>query len=207
MGFVAEIAKDGDRVLDYGCGNGRLLDVIGKKKIDYSGADVSAELIARARDRFPEYSHKFNRISSEASLSFPDDFFNVVFSIAVFHHFPLRHAEKSAKELFRVTAPSGTVVVTAWNLWQKKYRCGIFGPAAILGKIFNAGNYRGLGMLDAIIPFKNDDGKVFHRYHRAYTEKELRRVFSKAGFSVEKCFVSGDKNIVLIAKKRQLIVL
>lgn len=202
LDFIRDIAADGDRILDYGCGNGRLLSLFEDRAVDYFGVDVSGKLIEKAKGRFPEYSERFSKISSEASLSFPDGFFNAVFSIAVFHHFPRSHADRMARELFRVTGDGGTIAITVWNVWQKRYRRHIWGPRAVLGKIFNLGEYRSLGLKDAVIPFENDDGKIFHRYHRAYTKKDIRAIFSKAGFSIEECFISGGKNIVLVAKKR-----
>lgn len=199
--FIADLAKKGDRVLDYGCGNGRLLGLLEKRSIYYYGVDVSKELIHKAKEKFPAWAGKFTKISSQESLPFPSGFFNAVFSVAVFHHFPPTHARAMAKELFRVTSPGGIVAVTAWNLWQKKYRKYILGPKAVIKKFFGLGNYGNLGLRDAVIPFKENDSKVFFRYHRAYTEKDLKHIFSEAGFLVEDCSLLSGRNIVLVARK------
>jgi ubiquinone/menaquinone biosynthesis C-methylase UbiE len=202
LAFMADYIEDGDRILDFGCGNGRLLEILKDKKIEYSGVDISQKLISLAKEKYPDYSESFAKIAGLASLAFPDNYFNRIISVAVFHHFPQKYAREMAKELFRITKPGGTVVVTVWNLWQKKRRKNIFNFFAILGKIFQSGAYRGYGLGDILVPFQNNQGGVFKRYHRVYTKKSLTKVFFSAGFEVEKCFLAGGKNIVLIARKK-----
>src|SRR3989339_479457 len=46
---LTEKIKDGDRVLDVGCGSGRLLNAFRKKKIIYLGVDASKKLIHNAQ--------------------------------------------------------------------------------------------------------------------------------------------------------------
>jgi ubiquinone/menaquinone biosynthesis C-methylase UbiE len=202
LAFIADYVTDGDKILDYGCGNGRLLEILKNKKIEYVGVDISQKLISLAKEKYPDYSESFAKITGLASLAFPDNYFNRIISVAVFHHFPEEYAREMAKELYRITKPGGTVIITAWNLWQKKRRKNIFNFSAILGKIFQSGAYRGYGLGDIFVPFQNNQGGVFKRYHRVYTKKSLARVFFSAGFEVEKCFLVGGKNIVLVAKKK-----
>src|SRR3989338_4162555 len=49
---LAEMVIDGDRVLDAGCGNGRLAGAFNEKKIYYLGVDNSEKLIATANENF-----------------------------------------------------------------------------------------------------------------------------------------------------------
>lgn len=193
LAFIADYISNGDKILDYGCGNGRLLEILKNKQINYVGVDVSQKLIDLAKAKYPDHSESFSKISSLGSLAFPDNFFNRIISVAVFHHFPEKYAGEMAKELYRITKPEGTVVVTAWNLWQKKRRKNIFNFSAILGKIFQAGAYRGFGFSDILVPFRNNQGEVFKRYHRVYTINSLSAVFLSAGFKIEKCFFGGWK--------------
>jgi len=203
LAFIADYASDGDKILDYGCGNGRLLEILKDKKIKYVGVDVSGKLISLAKEKYPEHEASFSKISSLASLAFPDNFFNGIFSVAVFHHFPKEHAEKIARELYRITKPGGIVIITAWNLWQKSRRKHIFNFFALFGKLFQRGQYHGYGFFDILIPFQNNEGQVFKRYHRVYTKNSLSAIFQSAGFEIEKCFLAGGKNIVLVARKAE----
>lgn len=197
MEFIGNYAKDGDRILDFGCGNGRLLKLFPDKKIDYTGVDISQKLVDLARNKYLEESRSFLKIDpSQPSLPFEDDFFNSVYSIAVFHHFSKEHAEKMARELYRVIKPGGYVIVTVWNLWQKQYLKNILKNwrDKILGR-------SDLDWNDCHITFKNNQGETFHRFHHAFMKRELGKIFEKAGFKTEKCNLINGKNIIFIGKK------
>lgn len=194
--FIRDYVNDGDYVLDFGCGNGRLLELFKDKRIKYSGLDVSQELINLAQAKYPEHAFDFQKISGSDSLAFERDFFNAVYSIAVFHHIPgKKKRARLAKEIFRVTKPGGRVVITVWNLWREKYRQNI--TKNRVRKIFGLSR---LDWNDCLISFKNNEGKVFQRYHHAWTKDELKNVFSQAGFFAERCEIVGG-NILLIGKK------
>jgi len=211
--FIQEYVQAGDTVLDFGCGNGRLLEIFKEKKIKYFGVDVSQKLIDLARVKYPEHAVDFQKISGYGSLALEDNFFNAVYSIAVFHHIPGEKRRKElARELFRVTQPGGYVVVTVWNLWREKYQKNI--RQNRWRKFFGLSR---LGWNDCLISFKNNEGpastrgndssstrggEIFQRYHHAWTKKELEKVFSKAGFLVEKCEVVGG-NILLIGRREK----
>ena len=210
--FVADYIKNGDKILDFGCGNGRILEILENKNISYIGADISGKLIKLAKDKYQGENIKFQKISGQASLShtkfsklmlseqecdkgnlseknlvrdkpFPDEYFDVVISIAVFHHFPPEYAQKMAGELYRVAKTGGKIILTVWNLEQEKYR-------KYLSK--NGEGY---------IPFKNNSGEIFNRYHHLYTKKSLEEMFFKAGFKILKSEVINGKNILLIGEK------
>lgn len=200
--FIKNYIDNGDNVLDFGCGNGRLLEILKDKKINYTGADISQKLIELAKRKYPEFSDNFSKISGQSSLSFPDNFFNKIISIAVFHHFPEKYAKDMAKELYRIIQPGGAAIITIWNLWNKKRRGNILNPVIIIKKIFHIGEYAGFGFGDVLIPFQDNKGEIFKRYHRVYTEKSLSAVFLSAGFEIEKCFLANEKNIVIIVKKK-----
>lgn len=187
--FLKDYVMQGDQVLDFGCGNGRLLAFLKDKFISYKGVDVSEKLIRLAKERYPNEAGNFLKIGSDATLPFYDNSFNKIFSIAVFHHFPPEYAENVAKELYRVLSPGGKLVVTVWNLWQPrkiKY---------VLRSLIS------LNFKNVYISFKDGWGNIFYRYHRAYTRNELSKIFKKAGFRIEKADVINRKNLVLIARK------
>lgn len=224
--FIANYAKNGDKILDFGCGNGRLLELFKDKDIEYLGLDVSQKLIDKAREKYQNDKYIFQKISNSDSLSrskimldyttdirntqddkeedlvrdlaLPENSFNAIFSVAVFHHLPSRNLRfKIAEELFRVLKPEGIIVITVWNLWQKKYIKNIFlnWKDKILGK-------SDLDWNDCYISF-SDNGKKnkFQRFHHAFTKRELKKIFAKAGFKIEKCEIIDKRNVLLTAKK------
>jgi len=205
LGFIGRFAKEGDRVLDFGCGNGRLLEILRDKNIDYVGADVSARLIDQAQKKYKQEKGfcriNFLKIDNDFKyLPFQKGCFGVVYSIAVFHHIP--DAQKRlamAKELYRLVEQGGYVVVTVWNLWssghKKNYRKLIFKnwKDKLLGK-------SSLDWNDCWITFTDNQGQKFNRFHHAFTKSELRKLFLTAGFEVRACKIIRG-NIVLWGRK------
>lgn len=203
--FINKFAKNGDKVLDFGCGNGRLLDLIKDKDIDYVGVDVSNELIGLAkkniiltqgfkRVNFLKIENDFKR------LPFPAEYFGAIYSIAVFHHLPGHELRlDNAKELFRLLAPGGYIVITVWDLWQsghkKNYKKNIIENWK--NKILQKSE---LDWNDCWITFADNKGETFGRFHHAFTIWSLKSLFKKSGFKVLRCEVIKG-NIVLVGRK------
>ncbi|MCX6763421.1 MAG: class I SAM-dependent methyltransferase [Candidatus Moranbacteria bacterium] len=203
--FIGDYAKNGDKILDYGCGNGRLLELFIGKNIEYFGADVSRKLINTAKNKYISNNIKFQKINSgQVILPFPDNYFNTVYSIAVFHHLPSSELRlKIAKELYRTTQPGGHIIITIWNLWQKRYIKNIFKNWAnkVLDCVRQRSCHATLYWNDCYITFKNNEGEIFQRYHHAFTKNELKNLFKKAGFRIKSCKKIHNRNIVLIGEK------
>ncbi len=196
MEFIGNYVKDGDRVLDFGCGNGRLLELFADKKIEYYGVDPSQKLVDLAQEKYP--NSKFSKLNlSQSSLPLEDNFFNSVYSIAVFHHFPsFQYRKKIAEELYRLTAKDGQVIITVWNLWQKNYIKNIVNNW--VDKLLNRSK---LDWSDCYISFTDNAGNKFLRFHHAFTKRELKKLFEGVGFQTEKCEIIGGWNIIYIGKK------
>lgn len=193
--FIGDYAEKGSVVLDFGCGNGRLLDIL-DDDLQYYGVDVSQKLVDVAKQKYPNFN--FAKISPiQSTLAPNDEFFNTVYSIAVFHHFPSKeYREKWVQELYRVTKKDGHIIITVWNLWQKKYFKNIL--RNWFSKTFKNGE---LDWNDCYISFTDNQGNKFQRFHHAFTKRELKKLFASAGFKIEKCEIINGRNILLIGKK------
>jgi ubiquinone/menaquinone biosynthesis C-methylase UbiE len=170
---VKDLVKPNNRVLDFGCGNGRLAGFLENIYGEYVGVDISQKLLNIAKQRYSNEKTEFIKISGQAAkLPFRDNHFDVVFSIAVFHHFPSKeYSLKLAKELHRVLAPGGKFVITVWNLWQKQY--------------LKYHQKTTKSWIDAEIPFKSGE-KVFSRYHHPFRVGEMESLFEEASFKTLK---------------------
>ncbi len=194
--FISDYCRENDNVLDFGCGNGRLLELLGEKKVQYCGVDVSQGLIDFAKQKYPR--NIFSKIDPiKTNFAFENNFFNVIYIIAVFHHFPsLKYRQEVVRELYNKTKNGGQIIVTVWYLWQQKYFKNILKNwfAKLQGK-------SQLDWNDCEISFTDNQGKRFWRFHHAFTKRELRKLFQAAGFEIEKCEIVGGRNILLIGRK------
>ncbi|MEI8343732.1 MAG: methyltransferase domain-containing protein [Candidatus Moraniibacteriota bacterium] len=194
--FSSDYCKEDDNVLDFGCGNGRLLELLAEKSVQYYGVDVSQKLIELAKQKYPE--NTFSKINpSETRLEFEDNYFNAIFSIAVFHHFPSKkYRQEVARELYAKTKNGGRIIVTVWYLFQERYFKNILKNwfAKLQGK-------SQLDWNDCEISFTDNQGKKFQRFHHAFTKRELQKLFQEVGFEIEKCEIVNNRNILLVGRK------
>ncbi|MBI4122328.1 MAG: methyltransferase domain-containing protein [Parcubacteria group bacterium] len=196
--LVAEV-KPGGRVLDLGCGTGRLYGFLQEKDVQYLGLDISPQQIAQAKQVYPAGSFI---VSSMTDLPVADASQDVVFMIASLHHLltPANRAQ-AVQEAWRVLHPGGRVFVTVMNLWPRKYWSLFFHKSAGLATL-TPEERRQIKFKDVFLPWtwKLNAGQRVYRYYHAFTKGELRRLFARAGFTIDQVGNTG-KNLVLKASK------
>lgn len=200
---IKNYIKDGDKVLDWGCGHGRLLLILKDKKIKYIGTDTSSKILEIAKKNFPR--HDF-RLLDRLSLPLSDSFFNVICCIATIHHIPSKNLRiKLLKEFRRTLKKDGILILTIWYLWIGKRKI-VFKYIFkwLLSKISRKKTE--LDFKDIFIPWKNNQGKILaHRYLHAFSKRELAKLVEEAGFKIKelKIVERGKKfaNIFLVATK------
>ncbi len=123
---LAAAIKDGESILDAGCGNGRLLEALKDKKVGYLGIDNSPELIKAAKINYPLREFRVADILDLEKI--PEHDFDHIFCLAVLQHIPSRELRiKFLKNLGAKLKASGVLVVSSWNLGRiPKYRRMIF---------------------------------------------------------------------------------
>jgi SAM-dependent methyltransferase len=96
------------RVLEIGCGVGRLVKPLSRRVAHVVGVDLSDEMLRRARD-YCDGLPNVELHSTDGRLDFlPADSFDFVFSHIVFQHVPRKaYVETYFREAFRVLAPGG----------------------------------------------------------------------------------------------------
>lgn len=191
-----EMLNEGDRVLDLGCGNGRLFGHLQDEDIKYVGVDVSEGLLKHAKKNYRKANFK---VGSFNKIPYKRPYFDKIFCVASFHHIPSEEYRMQAlKEIKRVLKKDGTVAISVWNLWQKKYRKYVFESLFRLNK-YDFG--------DTFIPWSKTGVK---RYYHAFTVFEMRGLLRDAGFYlVDEVYVDQKgvvenfwkaNNIIYIAK-------
>jgi ubiquinone/menaquinone biosynthesis C-methylase UbiE len=85
----ANVPVSARRALEIGCGPGRLMRPMSRHFGEIHGIDVSDEMIARARLKLRGVAHAHAHHASGSDLAaFPSDYFDFVYSYAVFQHIP-----------------------------------------------------------------------------------------------------------------------
>jgi SAM-dependent methyltransferase len=198
---IIELAKDvknGDRVLDVGCGNGRLLGDFTSKEINYTGVDSSEKLINFAKSNFPEYKFLVGNILELDKI--PEIDFNYVFCIALMHHIPGEDLRiKALNQLANKVKADGRITLTVWNLWsQRKFRKLIWKTELekLVYKMFP--RFRKAKSRDPEFALRTsgDFGDMIfkgfkqksERYYHAFTKHELKKIIKQAGLKIDKLY-------------------
>ncbi len=120
--FVHEMVKwggldklsRGTTVLDVGCGIGGSSRILAKEYgFQTTGVTISPKQVQRATELTPEDVTAKFQVDDALNLSFPDNSFDVVWSIEAGPHMPDK--AKYAEEMVRVLKPGGILVVADWN--------------------------------------------------------------------------------------------
>ena len=123
------------RVLEIGCGVGRLAFHMAGLCGSYVGSDISANMLAIAAENCRSRENvEFVELEETRPLPFPDSSFDAVFSQAVFIHLDREDCYRYMREAFRVLRPGGRAYFQFFNLlhfegfklfdWISKYAIG-----------------------------------------------------------------------------------
>ena len=120
------------------------------------------------------------------------------------HHIPSKEIRGEVlEEIKRVLKPNGLLILTVWNLWQRRTAWREFLKASFLKII----GFSKLDFKDVLFPWKNNDGKILaQRYFHLFTVKELKENAKLAGFKVKSIGLTDrpemkDNNIYIVAEK------
>jgi tRNA (uracil-5-)-methyltransferase TRM9 len=197
--FTPLIKKD-QYILDWGCGNGRLLHILDNKFAHYDGVDQSDKLLQIAKkeykDQIKSGTVKFSS-NAKKEVKFKDEFFDLVFMIASFHHLPDPESRlKLLQTCYTQMKKKAQLVITVWNLestWaREKFKK----------------DWKLLKENDYLIPWKDQEGKIIvERYYHYFSKQELKSLIIKAGFKIEEMYYSKGNRQVPKKDARNLVVI
>ena len=185
--------QDNFKVLDLGCGNGRLLKVLQEsgKKFDYLGIDFADNLITEAKKQWPDFNFQVGEMEN---LKLAPESFEMIFLIASFHHLQNRKDRiKVLNNIYQALKPEGLLFMTNWDLRQKKYLKNFFSQW-----------WKKRAWNDVFISWQKylGDKQKLWRYYHSFTESELANLLLKTGFKLSPKGVYKTKwNINCLVKK------
>ncbi|PIU42734.1 MAG: hypothetical protein CO034_00890 [Parcubacteria group bacterium CG_4_9_14_0_2_um_filter_35_11] len=201
--FFKDFVQPEEKILDVGCGSGRLYKLFKGKEIEYFGVDFAERLIEIARKKYLASKELKEGgvppvflVVNALHLPFEDNFFDKVFSIAVLHHIPSdKQRVLFLKEIRRVLKPKGELFLTVWNLWQVKYL-----PLILKWTLLKFLGLTRVDYGDIFVPFQGTE-----RYYHCFRKKELEKAARKAYFGdIKVKYLQRNEqnfNIFLRAKK------
>lgn len=128
--IVAALPADwtfaGKRVLDFGCGVGRVLRHFAAETphTELHGCDIDLQSIAWLRDEFPR-AFRLTTCERMPPLEYPDDTFDLIYVVSIFTHLVEDQWEPWLRELRRVLRPDGVALVTFHNRVAYEHMTGV----------------------------------------------------------------------------------
>ncbi|MFQ5853711.1 MAG: class I SAM-dependent methyltransferase [Candidatus Binatia bacterium] len=106
--------RDGDRVLDVGCGTGSLCFAVASvtRRSEIVGIDPTGPFVKYARSRNADPRMRFE-VGDALALPYPNAFFDKSLASLALDYIP--EAPKAVGEMLRVTRPSGSVAACMWD--------------------------------------------------------------------------------------------
>jgi SAM-dependent methyltransferase len=201
--IVAYIGEAG-KVLDIGCGNGRLAERLERegKRLAYVGVDASPELIAIASARKPHLRNVAAEFliaditKTNWSAAFSAASFDIAIALAVLHHVPSFDLRAQVlREVHTVLKPNSRLVLSNWafdrNERQRK-RIIAWQAVDLRAQDVEEG--------DALLVWKR--GGAGYRYCHLITKDEMARLAIASGFEVVKQFYAdAELNLYSVLRK------
>lgn len=142
-----QLPRRPERVLDVGCGAGRLVAALAARAEHVDGLDLSPVMIDKARRRYPTAQNVrwLEGDLLDSQLPLPDDGYDAITAVSSLHHMPLESALQRLAALLR---PGGVLVVV-----------GHYRPATIGDRLLELAALPANGVVGAALAMRSLSGK------------------------------------------------
>jgi len=211
INYINTLPQKSIRLLELGCGDGRLLSYIEKncnKQIHYTGIDIADWLINIAKKNHKNWTFICSDMTTYIDKQ-KQEKYDCIISIAAFQHIPtIQERQYLIKLIYRSLKYYGIYAMTNWSRSQRfiqKYR------KQITKSLVHSAFTHNKKWNDISIPRKGKK-ETQYRYYHIFTKSEIEFLVQDAGFLIQDFHFSHknwwkttnrrkSKNTVLIAKK------
>jgi 2-polyprenyl-3-methyl-5-hydroxy-6-metoxy-1,4-benzoquinol methylase len=178
----------GVKLLDVGCGNGRLAQRLAQAGIpvEYLGLDFSAELVAIASAQCAAQTHFAVADITQPNWAsqWPVSHFDIAALLAVLHHIPSHALRQSVlHQIGTLIRPGGLLLMTNWQFTHHPRLQKKLVPWATVEL-----DERDLEPGDALLDWKR--GRIGYRYCHQLTEAEVQQLAAASGLTVREQFTA-----------------
>jgi tRNA (uracil-5-)-methyltransferase TRM9 len=147
--------QEPNTVCDIGCGSGRNM------RPNCVGIDNCANFIKICQEKGLKV-----KLSEMINLELPDETYNAIICIAVFHHLDSEDKRiKALLEMKRILKAGGRILLSVWSKNQPE----------TTKRTFEYG--------DNLVPW-NNHGKIYQRYYYIFEIDEIKNLFIKVGLTL-----------------------
>jgi len=178
--FIFKYMPVEDKILEAGCGAGRYVIYLSKKKYDIQGLEINGEIIKVLKKKYPKLRFVQGDI---LSLPYESNYFGGILCFGVVEHF-IKGPREALKEIYRVLKPGGYAIITA-SSFNALIQMKSIVKLDMLKKIKNR-RYK-FKLTPAFNDFhkymiKSEDHEDFYGY--MFKKREFEREIEKSGFRI-----------------------
>lgn len=200
--IAAHFPKDSN-ILDMGCGNGNLMQVLQEHDFrgTYAGVDFSENLIRECQRNYQVLSNQsafqtkfaiFDLVLADWN-AFPIKMdWNVICAFAVFHHIPGKQKRSAIfRHIHSLLKPESEFIFSVWqpqNSSRLAKRFLLWDQVGLQDTDVEEGDY--------VLDWKAEQSstnKIGFRYVHIFNEQELKNLAAETGFSLSRSFYSDGK--------------
>jgi SAM-dependent methyltransferase len=190
FGNIKKYLKDGQRILDLGCGNARFLEFLiqNNAKFNYFGVDNSSEFIIKNNQNYPDF--KFSELDIVSNLDAITNKYDLVTVFGVTHHIPSSGYRKEwFIKLGDILDSEAILVLSFWQFKTEKADQD-FKP-----------NFYNIEKNDYFLGWKGDFST--HRYCHFFDSDEIMEIKKiLSNFTVLEEFYLDDNKYLILKKER-----
>jgi demethylmenaquinone methyltransferase/2-methoxy-6-polyprenyl-1,4-benzoquinol methylase len=131
VGLAMFPPRRGMTVLDIGCGTGSHLSLYQKAGCNTFGIDLSPAMLDVARKKLDTTAQAALTLGDASRMPFPDESFDLVTAMLMFHEMPAALRSPVMNEAMRVVKKSGRFLVTDYHPGPVRFPAGWFTKALI----------------------------------------------------------------------------